>query len=80
MLILVSAMLLAGGPVPPAIGEVFYGYNQDKIGPGSDMTLRPPKVPDYRTEEQIRTALAAKEKGEIPSCILPKAIPAARPR
>lgn len=80
MLFLVSAMLLAGGPVPPTIGEIFYGHAMGHNDPIPDITPRPPKVPDCRTDEQFRDALAAKAKGEEPSCILPKAIPTAQPR
>ncbi len=80
MLILVSAMLIAGGPVPPTIGEIFYGHAMGNNDPIPDLTPRPPKVPQCRTEDEIRVALVARQKGEEPSCILPRATPAATPR
>ena len=79
MLILVSAMLIAGGPVPPSVGDIFYGHAMGHNDP-VDYNIRPPKVPDCRTDEQIREAQTQKEKGGEPSCILPKVVPAAQPK
>jgi len=63
-----------------SIGDRFYGHAMG-ISDGVDFTLRPAKVPDCRTEEEIRQALAAKEQKLPQHCILPKsALPAKLPR
>lgn len=71
MLMLLSAALLAGGPVPPTIGEVFYGHAMGNNDPIPDLTPRPPKLPACRSNAEIQKALAAKSQGQPPSCLAP---------
>ena len=80
MLMLVTAILLAGGPVPPTIGEVFYGHAMGNSDPIPDMTLRPARLPDCRTGADIQKALADKARHREPTCLLPMRLPAAETR
>ena len=79
MLNLVSVIFLAGVQVGPTIGDHFFAH----AGGGPDpfeFTIRPAKVPNCRTEEEIRKSLAEKEKGETQSCIVPKDALPEKPR
>lgn len=71
MLILVSAMLIAGGPVPPTIGEVFYGHAMGNNDPIPDLTPRPLKLPACRSDAEIQKALTEKAQGQPQSCLEP---------
>jgi hypothetical protein len=71
MLILVSAMLIAGGPVPKTIGEIFYGHAGSHNDPIADMTPPPPKLQACRSDQEIQGALAEKAQGEPQSCLPP---------
>lgn len=71
MLILVSAMLLAGGPVPPTIGEIFYGHAMGHSDPIPQMDVMAPKVPRCRTDEETQKALAERKQGQPQSCLVP---------
>jgi hypothetical protein len=71
MLILLSSMLLAGGPVPPTIGEVFYGHAMGNNDPIPDLTPRAPKLPACRSNDEIQKALTAKSQGQLQSCLTP---------
>jgi hypothetical protein len=66
----VPLMLLAAAQVGPTIGDHFAHAME-----GTDpvyITLLPPKIPDCRTDEQIRRAEAQKANGEPQSCDPPK--------
>ena len=79
MLNLVSVIFLAAVQTGPTIGDHFFAH----AGGGPDpfeFTIRPQKVPSCRTDEEIRISLAAKEKGELQSCIVPKAARPEKPR
>ena len=78
MLILVSAMLLAGGPVPPTIGEIFYGHAMGNNDPIADLTPLPPKLPVCRSNAEVQKALAEKAKGRPTSCLVPLGARAAK--
>ena len=71
MFTLVSMLLLAAGPVPPSIGDVFYGHAGGHSDPIADITPLPPKLPGCRTDEEIKKALAEKEQSLPQSCLVP---------
>lgn len=71
MSVIIAALLLAGGPVPPTIGEVFYGHAMGNNDPIADMTPLPPKLPSCRGDAEIQRALAEKAQGRPQSCLLP---------
>lgn len=71
MLILVSAMLLAGGPVPPTIGEIFYGHAMGHSDPIPQMETMVPNFPRCRTDEEIQKALTEKKQRQPQSCLIP---------
>jgi len=80
MFTVIPAMFLLAAPAGLSIGDHFYGHAMG-ISDSVDLTLRPPRVPDCRTEEEIRQALAEKEQKLPQQCILPKsALPAKLPR
>jgi hypothetical protein len=64
-------MLLAGGPVPPTIGEIFYGHAMGHSDPIADITPLPPKLPACRGDAEIQEALAQKAQGLPQSCLAP---------
>ncbi|HWI77349.1 MAG TPA: hypothetical protein VNS53_09755 [Sphingomicrobium sp.] len=76
-------LLAASGQAAVAglsIGDHFYGHAMG-ISDGVDFTLRPAKIQDCRTEEDIQQALAEKDQKLPQHCILPKsALPAKLPR
>ena len=70
MLHLVTLMLFAAPSIGPTIGE-HYGH----AGGGPDpwnLVILPPKVPNCRTEEEIRKALAEKAQDLPQSCDPPR--------
>jgi hypothetical protein len=72
MLTLAALLVLAGGPVPPTIGEVFYGHAMGHSDPIADITPLPARLPDCKTDEEIRKALAEKDQGRPQSCFVPR--------
>ena len=79
MLNLVSVIFLAALQTGPTIGDHFFGHAGGGPDP-VDLTIRPVKVPTCHTEEQIRIALAEKEKGELQSCLVPSQSRPATPK
>jgi hypothetical protein len=72
MLTLIPLMLLAAVQNgPPTIGERAFSHAGGGPDP-VDLVIRPRRVPDCRTDAEIRKALADKEQGVEPLCMLPK--------
>jgi hypothetical protein len=64
-------LLFLAAPAGQTIGDHFYGH-AGGIRDMADLTLRPARAPDCRTQEEIRKALAEQEQGRPGSCLVPR--------
>lgn len=67
----IPLIFLAAAPAGQTIGDHFYGHAMG-ISDTVDLTLRPARIPDCRTDEEVRKALADKELNIPQSCLVPR--------
>jgi hypothetical protein len=72
MLQLIMAMLVAGPEMGGVPDRVILRDPQNGPTAVTDLWIIPPKVPDCKTDQQIRQALEEKARGDQQSCDPPK--------